>query len=453
MKAIVFILFFLISSCVIEKPENKEYEPFSIVTLPENRIFFPEEKITFVFNMDVNPLSLKGFSATETESGTELDVAAENDTVSIIPPLPAASSVSVLITSALKSIGNKPLMTGDSFPENKETIKLEFQTGKKLPEIESVIPSDTQSATVGIGFDGNVEVKFKDIEPKPFDMIKIENWLVFIYQEPVRNINILKARSIDRDMEIENIKIDLPSKKPVKSDLDITYHSTDTEITVEITDKSAIAVSVNGVNFMCDEKCVAQLSNLTPETNYSVDTNVYTTTGIKSSVSDITTGEERPRIIISEVMHTPSSEPEKNWEFVEILNSGTMDFDLADCFIDDKNDGKGIDPLLPKDIEKDLILKPGEIAVITGNEASFGDIIAGALWLTVDDTTIADAGLTSTESVEIICKRDDSMVTVAHGNPAELKTKRGFSYNLDKSGRICSSIVEGGTPGKYYECE
>ena len=173
----------------------------------------------------------------------------------------------------------------------------------------------------------------------------------------------------------------------------------------------------------------------------------------KSDNTDIITGEERPRIMISEVMHTPSLEPEKNWEFVEIFNHGNLDFDLAECFVDDKNDGKGIDPLILKDPARELILKPGELAVITGSEAAFADIIGNALWLVVDDTTIADAGLTSTETVQIICKREGSMVMEASANPPELKTVRGYSFNVDRYQNRCSSENEGGTPGKYYECK
>jgi hypothetical protein len=75
------------------------------------------------------------------------------------------------------------------------------------------------------------------------------------------------------------------------------------------------------------------------------------------------------------------------------------------------------------------------------------------LWLVVDDTTIADAGLTSTETVQIICNRDGSMVMEASANPPELKTVRGYSFNVDRYQNRCSSENEGGTPGKYYECK
>ena len=443
----------MLISCEIARPEKNEYEPFKIENFPEERVFYPEEKITFVFNMDVNPNSLKGFAVTETDSNDELPVEVEGETVSILPPLPAKSSISVTITSALKSIDNKPLMTSDGFSENKEIIQIVIPTGTKLPEVESIIPSETQSATVAIKFDSLVEVKFKDVEPAPFDMMKIGGWLVFIYEKPLSRLTISKVTAVERESVLENITVDLPSKKPEKSELNISHSSTDTEITVEIADESAVAVSVNGVNTICEKKCFATMTDLQPETIYQVKTDIYTTTGIKSDNTDIITGEERPRIMISEVMHTPSLEPEKNWEFVEIFNHGNLDFDLAECFVDDKNDGKGIDPLILKDPARELILKPGELAVITGSEAAFADIIGNALWLVVDDTTIADAGLTSTETVQIICKREGSMVMEASANPPELKTVRGYSFNVDRYQNRCSSENEGGTPGKYYECK
>ena len=157
--------------------------------------------------------------------------------------------------------------------------------------------------------------------------------------------------------------------------------------------------------------------------------------------------------MISEIMHTPSLEPQKSWEFVEIYNYSAMDFDLSNCFIDDKNDGKGVDPLAAKTEGAELILPAGGVAVITGNEAAFGDILQkDALWLIVDDTTIADAGLTGNESVQILCDIDDVRTIVAEADPSSFKTDKGFSFTTDTSGKKCQSEVENGTPGVYAEC-
>ncbi|HOB72699.1 MAG TPA: hypothetical protein PKM18_13025, partial [bacterium] len=263
MKIFVIIIFLVFTaSCEIEKPEKSEYEPFVCSEFPESRVFFPEEKISFVFNMDVNPNSLSGFTVKEISSENEIPVEISGDTVSILPPLPAESSLSVTISSALKSIDNRPLMTGDGFSENKELFEITFETGVKLPEIETIIPSENQSSTVAIKFDGNIEIKFKDVDPVPSDMMKIEDWIVIVYDEPVGKINISKATAVERDTELEDISVTLPSKKPEKGDLSVEYSASDTEIIVTISDESAIAVSVNGVNFMCEKKCSAVLKDL-----------------------------------------------------------------------------------------------------------------------------------------------------------------------------------------------
>jgi hypothetical protein len=45
------------------------------------------------------------------------------------------------------------------------------------------------------------------------------------------------------------------------------------------------------------------------------------------------------------------------------------------------------------------------------------------------------------------------MILEASANPPELKTERGYSFNADRTGNKCSSKNDGGTPGKYYECD
>ena len=92
--------------------------------------------------------------------------------------------------------------------------------------------------------------------------------------------------------------------------------------------------------------------------------------------------------------------------------------------------------------------------MITGNEAAFGDILPkDALWLIVDDTTIADAGLTGNESVQILCDVDGARTLVAEADPSSFKTDKGFSFTTDSGGRKCQSESENGTPGVYAECK
>ena len=108
---------------------------------------------------------------------------------------------------------------------------------------------------------------------------------------------------------------------------------------------------------------------------------------------------------------------------------------------------------LRKNESAGLVLRAGGIAVITGNEAAFGDLLPNdALWLIVDDTTIADAGLTGNESVQILCDIDGARTLVAGADPSSFKTDKGFSFTTDTSGKKCQSEVENGTPGVYEEC-
>ena len=196
------------------------------------------------------------------------------------------------------------------------------------------------------------------------------------------------------------------------------------------------------------------MEGLEPEKKYEVSAEVWTKSGKVSRTFSVETDEAAPHIMISEIMHTPSLEPQKSWEFVELYNYSAMDLDLSNCFIDDKNDGKGVDPLAAKNEGEELILRSGGVAVITGNEAAFGDVLpTSALWLIVDDTTIADAGLTGNESVQILCDIDGVRTLIAEADPSTFKTDKGFSFTTDTSGRKCQSEVENGTPGVYAECQ
>lgn len=452
-KSTFIMLIFLFSSCVINKPAENEYTPFECIERPEQRLYFPEEELIFLFNMDINPLSAQYFKAESVETEESLPFKIEGDAIKVISPLPQLSTISIEISSGLKSVDNLPLMTGETFTENKEPLTLLYETGEKVPEVETIYPDDSKSAAIAVKFDGLVDIKFKNISPVPDDLMKVENWLVFIYESPVSKIEIKNAVAVSRDSVIENILIELPQKQPAETEETIKYTVFDNAVTVDIADDSAVAAKINGETVMCIQKCAFTITGLSAETLYEINSEIFTSSGKKSHLEKLVTNELKPHIIISEVMHTPEAEPEKNWEFVEIYNYGEMDFDLADCFIDDKNDGKGIDPLILKDPAASLILKPGETAVITGNEAAFGDLDSAFLWLNVDDTTIADGGLTSTESVEIICRIDEVMILQDQVLTSSLKTDRGFSFNKDISGNVCQSKESGGSPGKYYECE
>lgn len=456
MKKLFLPAFFVVLciSCGIEAPEENAYEPFVCTGFPEDRVYYPEETIVFRFNMPVNPNSLKGFSVSSENIGELDSVEVSGDSVKILPPLPAEDNLFVTLTSALKSLDNKPLMTGGEFTENKEVKEFVYETGKKLPEVAEIIPDDSKSATVAVKFDSSVEIKVKDVEPKPSDMMKLDEWFVFVFDKPLNLFKILKAKSLSRNYELENIEVALPSDPPKDSEVTFESASSDTSFTLSVKGDSVIALALENSYFICQKGCTAVIDGLEPEKNYEVKAEIFTKTGKISRTFAVKTDEASPHIMISEIMHTPSLEPQKSWEFVEIYNHSAMDFDLANCFIDDKNDGKGVDPLSAKNEGSELVLRSGGTAVITGNEAAFGDILPKeALWLIVDDTTIADAGLTGNESVQILCDIDGARTVVAEADPSAFKTDKGFSFTVDASGRKCQSEVENGTPGVYAECK
>ena len=440
-------------SCGIDEPVPNDYEPFTCTEYPEERVYYPEETIVFKFNMPVNPNSIKGFSVSSENAGELDSVEVSGKSVKILPPLPAEDNLFVTLTSALKSIDNKPLMTGEQFSENKEVKEFVYETGIKLPEVAEIIPDDSKSAAVAVKFDSSVEIKIKDVEPKPEDMMKLDEWYVFIFDKPLDSLKILKARSLSRDYELNNIEVKLPSDAPEESDVTFESKATDTTFTLSVKGNSVIALAIESSYFICRKGCTAVIDGLEPEKTYEVKAEIYTKTGKVNRTFGVKTDEASPHIMISEIMHTPSLEPQKSWEFVELYNYSAMDFDLSGCFIDDKNDGKGVDPLSAKNEGDDLILRSGEVAVITGNEAAFADILPqNALWLIVDDTTIADAGLTGSESVQILCDIDGARTVAAEADPGGFKTDKGFSFTADTSGRNCQSDVENGTPGVYAEC-
>lgn len=453
------VLFTVISavfciSCGLDAPEPNVYAPFRCVEEPENRVYYPEEKLVFKFNSDVNPNSVaSGFSVSSENVGKLESIVVSGDTVTVLPPLPAEDNIFITMTSALKSSDNRPLMTGEQFSENKEIRELLYETGKKLPEVAEIIPDDSRSMTAAVRFDSAVEIKFSDIEPKPEDMMKLDEWYVFLFSKTVDSFTVKKAKSAERDYELENVKIELPSNEPEKSEVSFDSSVTDTTFSLSVTGDSVIALALENSYFICRKGCTAVLDGLEAEKNYEVNAEVWTKTGKVNRSFAVETDEASPHIMISEIMHTPSLEPQKSWEFVEIYNYSAMDFDLSNCFIDDKNDGKGVDPLSAKNEGQNLILRSGEVAVVTGNEAAFGDILPpSALWLIVDDTTIADSGLTGNESVQILCDIDGVRIIVAEADPGSFKTDKGFSFTADARGRKCQSEVENGTPGVYEEC-
>ena len=447
---VLILIFFFFASCDISQPERNEYDPFVCLKPPEERKYMPEENITISFNYKINPDTVDGVSAIESENETLLPVESNEKNIVIPSPLPPESTIIISIDQSLKSTDNKPLMIGDEFSEKKETLDFEIKTGQKLAEVIETIPENTKSATVGVRFDSEVKIDFQKIEPPPSDLMKLDNWIIFSYKNPVNSITLKDVLSVKRDKTLDKVSIKLPQDDPSPGELKFSYTVSDNSISVSIKDESSVAAKLENQTAICPQSCNFSLKNLKPDTDYVYTLSIFTTTEIKQEQISFKTVPQKSHIIISEIMHSPLKEPQKSWEFVEIYNNGSMNFDLTNCFIDDKNDSKGKDPLDPVQIDAEMLLKPGETALITGNEASFGD--TDTLWLIVDDTTIADGGLTGSETVQIICEREGIEILEAQADPSTVDTEKGYSANFDSDGHGCSSEKEGGTPGKYIEC-
>lgn len=121
-------------------------------------------------------------------------------------------------------------------------------------------------------------------------------------------------------------------------------------------------------------------------------------------------------LVIVEVSANPPgpSSDEKYSEFIEIINVSEEQLELSACLVSDATsvEAPGTDPLthLAGDggCESATCLAPGRRALIVGNayDGPSGD----ALVLAVDDSTIADGGLTNTEPVSI-WNQDGELVT------------------------------------------
>ncbi|MBK8265829.1 MAG: lamin tail domain-containing protein [Nannocystis sp.] len=134
---------------------------------------------------------------------------------------------------------------------------------------------------------------------------------------------------------------------------------------------------------------------------------------------DPTTDEPQGEVLISivEVFSNPPGpgNSEKFLEYVEILNYGADPVDLAGWTIADAlaEDPPGEDPLLywsgDGGCAPETCLAPGRRALIVGN--TYQGPTGGALVLATDDTTIANAGLSTSEPVVLHDSNDIMMST------------------------------------------
>lgn len=133
-----------------------------------------------------------------------------------------------------------------------------------------------------------------------------------------------------------------------------------------------------------------------------------TTGEAANDTTDGTTGEALPaEVVIVEVLSNPPGpgNGEKALEFVELLNLGPGDVDLASWTIADAiaEDADGVDPLLHKSGDggcaPSTCLAAGGRAIVVGN--AYTGPTGPGLVLVTDDTTIANAGLGVHEAVVV----------------------------------------------------
>ncbi|HRZ80276.1 MAG TPA: hypothetical protein P5044_09730, partial [bacterium] len=187
MKRLLSIITICFAGCV-NPPEKNEYVPFECSSMPEERTYFPEESMEFLFNMDVNPLTSEGFSAVSSITGNTLSFKIEKNSIFLTPPLPANDTIAIVITSELKSIDNRPLRIGGSFTEEKKTITAQYLTGNPLPTATGHLPESSKSASVAVKFSSPVEIKRNDVDPMPEKVISSGEWHLFTFKEPEKKV-------------------------------------------------------------------------------------------------------------------------------------------------------------------------------------------------------------------------------------------------------------------------
>lgn len=255
----------------------------------------------------------------------------------------------------------------------------------------------------------------------------------------------------DRPGEVEIVTLHPKQTETTPENISIENEKIgDLKYNATFASKSIIALFYDSKLTFCDKTCKVEISDLKPQTEYNFSFEVFTIDSYEIVEKNIITAPPAPHIMISEVMHSPLGEPQKNYEFVELYNYGTVDFPLNGCTIDDKDDGKGEDPLIPLSKEKQT-LPPGHFALILGNESKlFESLHEDIVVFFVDDSTIADAGITSSETLQINCSAEKKRE--AEYVPPQQDTEKGFSIIIDTEKNICQSEHEGGSPGKHESC-
>jgi len=455
LSLIFFYLSLTISSCGDDRtlPENS-YEFFTILKTPEKEIFYPEDRIIFEFNMPISEKSTdKIVLETEFETETSPIITVRENTLSI-DNLPADNTLYIEFKPGLKSMDNKPLVVIDGSVTSSKNIMFQFSTGSKFPHLEPTGKRE-KAHTMLLSFTDEIDVTKDRISPTPTDLLYFNTELLLYYEkDPPESVLLQNLTTPKREGVIPDIKIDFSSGSIMENiETPIFYEIvSDNSYSFTAEHPEIVGIVENNKFSPCENSCSILKKNLEPLTDYNFSFMLYLKNDKYSIDNKVTTSEAVPHIMISEVMHSPSSDPEKSGEFIELYNYSKKAFNLAECHVDDKNDGKGIDPLIPPE-GGGTLLKPGEIALIISQDSQLSPGTSSAIkYFYVDDTTIADAGLSSTESIQVICPDNDheSIVAEYKGN---VKFEKGYSVTIDLNGDICSSAKEGGSPGLFSSCE
>ncbi|HSA33567.1 MAG TPA: lamin tail domain-containing protein [bacterium] len=444
----------LLCACGRFSMPDSEYLYFEIVSPPEERVWYPEETMTIVFNGEIAPDTVPGavVISYEGDPAHGSTVTAVDDTLRIAGLLPDAT-ITVTIASGLKSTDNKPLVQKSEDGYATATQAFTRTIGPALPAVAKIIPGDhLRSRNIGIVFTTGIATDSAAVSPQPDGMTVQGNMLLLSFDTPPAQVTLSGIAATTRPGAAPDMTLSLTDTPPVSEDAEIATTPQDTTATVAIAATGLVAALLDGDLALCEKECRFLLEGLAPDASYDLDLTLYFTDRVETTTLAVATLPPVPHIMISEVMHTPAGTPEKSWEFVELYNHGELDFDLSLCTIDDNGDGAGEDPLTPL-VENDLILQPGDFALILGGGSQLHlSIDTHPHIYFVDDTTIADNGLTSTESVSIHCLTGEDKLQVAHYDGLFRKADRGYSVVIDTTGRVCASAEPDGSPGTAESC-
>ncbi len=447
-KKTVITILFLILSCGENVLEKKEHTYFQMIKAPSNSVHYPEEILKFEFNMEIDPDTLEKIEIEyEKETEKECSVNAEENKI-FISDLPAESNIRILFEAGLKSKDHHPLTWIEDDLPNSKDVEFSFKIGPKLPKIESFLPS-YPSTSIVLRFDSEIDLTKEVVKPKPLKILGKDKNFLLLFNNHVESVEIDGATTPIRQGSIKE-KIFVSGETPPEDEPEFSEIIDDISYSLKVSSSRIFALQSQGKLSFCDGKCELFIPDLEPQTEYEFDISLFTPEGEKKLDKKFTTSEPLPHLMITEVMHTPLGEKETAWEFVEVYNFGSIDFDLQGCTIDDKNDGKGEDPL---DGESTTVV-PGGTAIIVSSGSKIPEIAdSKSIILTVDDTTIADAGLSGSESIQIKCPFEGKTDAFAEYDGSFSDTERGFSVVIDPEGNICSSKKEGGTPGIVERCD